>query len=140
MISKMLNLVKKDNWRFFKYCAVGLSGVFVNYGIFWFFNEITLLYYLFSATIGIEVSIITNFILNDIWTFKDRSEGWRGLPRRLAKFNTVSVGGLVINLAVLYFLTDIIGIDKYISFLFGIAAATLWNYLVNLKWTWKTKV
>ena len=137
MISKMWELARKDNWRFFKYCTVGLSGVFVNYAIFWFFNEIVLSYYLFSAIISIEVSIITNFILNDIWTFKDRSGGRHGLPSRLAKFNTVSIGGIIINLTVLYFFTDTVGIDKYISLLFGIAAATLWNYFVNLKWTWR---
>jgi dolichol-phosphate mannosyltransferase len=40
-------------------------------------------------------------------------------------------------MAVLWTLTSVLGLYYLISNLFGIAAATLWNYAVNFLWTWK---
>ncbi|UCD07402.1 MAG: GtrA family protein, partial [Candidatus Aenigmatarchaeota archaeon] len=125
--------------RFLKFATVGASGVFVNEGLLWFFTEIVGFFYLISSAIGIEVSIITNFILNEFWTFRDRSKGKKGRFRRGVKFNTVSVAGLVINISVLYFCTAFLGIYYLISNLIGIGAAFLWNYFVNLGWTWKAE-
>ncbi len=123
--------------RFLKFAAVGASGVVVNEGLLWTFTEIAGLYYLFSAAIGIEVSIITNFILNEKWTFRDRSRGRKGMFRRGLKFNCVSVAGLAINMSVLFVCTDFLGIYYLVSNLAGILVAFLWNYFVNLGWTWK---
>jgi dolichol-phosphate mannosyltransferase len=121
--------------RIAKFAMVGLSGVLVNEGLLWFFTEIAGLYYLISSAIGIEVSIITNFILNEKWTFSDRIRGG-GMLKRFPKFNLVSIGGLVINMTVLFSLTNFLGVYYLISNLFGILCAFLWNYFVNLRWTW----
>jgi dolichol-phosphate mannosyltransferase len=121
--------------RIAKFALVGLSGVLVNEGLLWLFTEIAGLYYLISGAIGIEVSIITNFILNERWTFSDRARGG-GMLKRFPKFNLVSIVGLVINMAVLFSLTNFLGVHYLISNLFGILCAFLWNYLVNLRWTW----
>jgi putative flippase GtrA len=125
--------------RFLKFATVGASGVVVNQGLLWFFTEIVGLYYLFSAAIGIEISIITNFILNEKWTFRDRSKGKKGILRRGVKFNAVSVAGLVINISVLFAFTEYLGIHYLTSNLIGICATFLWNYFVNLGWTWKSE-
>lgn len=126
--------------RFLKFICVGASGIVVNQGLLWFFTEIIGFYYLISAAIAIETSIVTNFILNEKWTFRDRSKGKKGMFRRGIKFNTVSVAGLVINISVLFFCTEALGIYYLISNLIGIVAAFLWNYFVNLGWTWKEEI
>ncbi len=124
--------------RFLKYCLVGASGVLVNMALLWLFTELVGLYYLVSSAIAVEISIVTNFTLNDFITFRDRRAGGRAqFLTRLAKFNAVSLAGLVVNVGILWLLTSIFGVYYLISNLFGIAAATLWNYLVNLWWTWK---
>jgi len=124
--------------RFIKYCLVGASGVFVNMGLLWLLTEVGGLYYLFSAAFSIETSILTNFTLNDRFTFPDRrAKGTRQFVTRLAKFNLVSLAGLGVNLSVLWFLTSVAGMYYLLSNLCGIAVATLWNYLVNFWWTWK---
>lgn len=124
--------------RFLKFCLVGLSGVVVNVGLLWFLTEFAGLYYLISAAISIETSIISNFVLNDIFTFHDRHQSGYGLfCKRLTRFNLVSLVGLGINMGILWILTDILGIFYLASNLVGIAAATFWNYLVNTWWTWK---
>ena len=57
--------------RFIKFNIVGLTGVFVNEGILMLLTSLGL-YYIYSSIVAIEISIISNFLLNDIWTFKDR--------------------------------------------------------------------
>jgi len=124
--------------RFLKYCLVGASGVLVNMGLLWLLTEVGGLFYLASAAISIETSIITNFTLNDRFTFPDRrARGLAPFLRRLGKFNLVSLAGLAVNMAVLWTLTSMLGIHYLISNLVGIAAATMWNYAVNFLWTWK---
>ena len=126
--------------RFLKFGLVGLSGVLVNEGLLWLLTENLGLYYLLSAAIAVETAIITNFILNDIWTFRDRrTPGNRSLLGRGLKFNLVSLGGLGINIAILWTVTEVVGISYLISNLIGIAGATLWNFTINTLWTWRAK-
>ena len=107
-------------------------------GLLWLLTEVAGLQYLLSAAIGIETSIITNFLLNDFFTFPDRrSLTVKSTLSRLFKFNLVSIAGLAINLGVLWLLTEVFGVYYLVSNIFGIALATLWNYGVNTYWTWR---
>jgi len=124
--------------RFTKFCLVGLSGVGVNMGLLWLLTEFGGLDYRLASPISIEMAIISNFTLNDYFTFPDRrTRGEKSFLMRLAKFNLVSLAGLGINLAVLWLLTETLGIYYLLSNLCGIALATVWNYLVNSLWTWR---
>jgi len=129
---------KGELLRFVKFCLVGASGVIVNMGLLWLLTEFAGLFYLFSSAISIETSIISNFTLNDFFTFPDRrTRGLRDFLKRLVKFNLVSLAGLGLNMAVLWLLTSVLGVYYLLSNLCGIAVAILWNYLVNFWWTWK---
>lgn len=124
--------------RFLKFAVVGGTGVVVNLGLLWLLTEITGLFYMFSAVISIEASIISNFLLNEHWTFSDRRQKQISMFRRGVKFNIVSVAGMLINITVLYLFTEFLGIYYIYSEIIGIAAAFLWNYFVNLYWTWSS--
>ena len=129
---------KGELWRFLKFCVVGFSGVLVNMGLLWLLTELAGMFYLLSAAISIETSIITNFVFNNYFTFRDRRlSGAKSFFNRLMKFNLVSLAGLGFNMGVLWLLTEVFGIYYLLSNLCGIAVATLWNYLVNTWWTWK---
>jgi dolichol-phosphate mannosyltransferase len=119
--------------RFIKFNIVGLTGVFVNEGILMLLTSLGL-YYIYSSIVAIETSIISNFMLNDIWTFKDRRSGH--ILKRLVKFNILMLVGLVINLLILYVLTDLASLHYTISNLFGIAIASIARYLMSIKWAW----
>ncbi|MCK9466698.1 MAG: glycosyltransferase family 2 protein [Thiopseudomonas sp.] len=124
--------------RFIKFCLVGGSGVLVNTGLLWLFTEKAGLFYALSSVIAIETSIITNYLLNHLFTFKDRRvPGAKAFILKMAKFNLVSLGGLIINIGILSFFTEIFGLYYLLSNLIGIAGATLWNYFVNNWWTWQ---
>ena len=123
--------------RLGKFCLVGASGVLVNEGLLWLLKQLAGLPLPLSSAISIESSILSNFVLNDYFTFSDRrSWGAKSFGARLAKFNLVSLGGLGLNMGILVLLSNVLGLHYLISNLFGIAVATIWNYLVNAWWTW----
>ena len=125
--------LKKYN-KFIKFCFVGASGVVVNMGLLYVLTEYVGWFYLASSAVAIETSIITNFLLNNWWTWKKKAKGFF---LRLVKFNIVSLVALVINMGILLFFTEIVGMWYILSNLIGIAVATLANFFLNDKWTFK---
>jgi len=124
--------------RFIKFCLVGLSGVGVNLGLLWLLTEKAGLFYVLSAAISIEASIVSNFLINNFLTFADRRrQGIRALLKHLLRFNIVSLIGVGINLGILWLFTSVFGVYYLASQCIGIIFATLWNYLVNNWWTWE---
>jgi dolichol-phosphate mannosyltransferase len=124
--------------RFFKFLGVGLSGVVVNEGILWLLTELTGMKYYVSSVFAIEASIISNFILNDRFTFYDRHTGRTGsFFKRLLKFNLTCAAGAVIQYGILIVLTEVAGLNYLLSNLIGILIAFIWNYVLSLIWTWK---
>lgn len=120
-----------------KFGIVGASGVLVNMGLLYFLTEEVGLYYILSAVIAVETSIISNFALNEIWTFVEKGkEGIKNVFKRFFKFNGISIAGMGINVVILGVLTEFAGIYYLFSNLIAIAAVFGWNYLANLRWTW----
>lgn len=129
--------------QFVQFCLVGLSGVGVNMGVFWFFTRIVGLtkpYDLVALILGIVASIFSNFILNDIWTFRDRKrEGIKAALLRALKFNLVSAGALVIYYAIYTPLTRFTEIYDMLALLIAIGVGTIWNFSLSILWTWQKK-
>lgn len=122
--------------RFIKFNLVGLTGVLVNEGLLVLLVYYGV-YYVYASVVAIEVSIITNFVLNDLWTFPDRRHG--RVITRLVKFNGLMLVGLAVNLAILYFCTDYLNINYAVSNLVGIAVAFLVRYWLSIRYAWIKK-
>jgi len=126
--------------RMLKFAFVGVTGIFVNEGLLYTLTEYLGLYYLHSGAISIEASILSNFTLNELWTFRDRREGGKkDIAKRALKYNVVSIGGLLINLLVLYLLVEFLGMYYLVANLLGIFLGFVWNFSLNTLWTWKVK-
>ena len=122
--------------QFLKFCVVGLTGVFVNMGLLWALTKFIGLDYRISAIFAIEISIFSNFTLNEIWTFRKRPKTG-SLAGRILSFNFACIIGAVINFIALVALTEVFHLYYLLSNLFGIACATLWNYFMSATWVWK---
>jgi len=122
--------------RLVKFMVVGFTGIIVNESILYFLTTVMGIYFLLSSLCGIEASIISNFILNDLWTFGNVQNRY-GWGRRLARFHGVSIAGIIINITTLYALTVGLGINYLISNLIGIFLAFAWNFLGNRRYTWR---
>jgi len=126
--------------RFLKFCTVGTSGFVVNLGLLALFVEVAGLGKTLSVGISYEISIITNFILNDYWTFRDRrTAAYGSFLNRGLKFNLVSLVGWGINLAVFSIFHNVVGLHYIVSAIIAVACAIFWNFISNVKWTWSAK-
>lgn len=129
-----------DVKRFLKFCLVGATGFGVNIGVFWLLTRIAGLYDLVVLIIALEISILSNFALNDLWTFRDkRTGGLKALVVRAAKFNMVSAGAVAIYYAVYTPLTRLLGVYDLLALSFAILVGLIWNFVMNFLWTWRTK-
>jgi dolichol-phosphate mannosyltransferase len=151
--------------RFIKFGLVGLSGVPVTLLANYLLHAVAGLPLTLSTALAVEVAIFTNFLGNHLWTFADSDARARTLPRveqqpvvgpivtwalrpgvrRFAKFNAVSLVGLVITTAVTTFTASHYGTELreiagpyyfLLANLTGIAVAMVWNFLANAVWTW----
>ncbi len=125
-------------YRLIKFAVVGLSGIFVNEFMLWYLTEFLGLYYYVSSIIGIEASILSNFILNDMWTFRDRRvPGKKNMMHRLLKYNVISWSTGSINWFVLVTLKEFFGVYYLIANLMGIFVAFIGNFILSSLWAWK---
>ena len=124
------------NIRLLKFGVVGISGVGVNMGMLYFLTEYVHIPYLISSIIAIEISIISNFLLNDIWTWKDRIK--KKYIYRLIQYHvSVGITAVFVNWLLLLILTEVFGLYYLLSNLIGIAMGTFANYIINDVWTFK---
>ncbi|MBF2018057.1 MAG: glycosyltransferase [Rivularia sp. T60_A2020_040] len=128
--------------RFIRFGLVGLSGVFVDMTILYLLSDPNTLALPLtrSKIIAGEIAIFNNFLWNDAWTFADVTMQQKGLKqrfKRFLKFNIICLAGLVINVLVLNLIFNFVISNRYIANLIAIAVATVWNFWVNLKLSWR---
>jgi dolichol-phosphate mannosyltransferase len=139
-IGKISQKVNFPIGRFLRFGAVGLSGVFVDLTIFHLMRTVIHLGLTRSTILSAEVAILNNFLWNDLWTFGDISRkqiGKRQRFKRFWKFNMVCLAGIIIQTLVINFLYNNLGMNQYLAKLIAIAVATIWNFWVNLKLSWR---
>jgi len=140
IFSYLKNLVgylhyKKITNEFLKFAFVGLIGTFINLIILYSFTEFLGIYYLFSAMVAFIISASNNFILNKIWTFKEKIKD--KILSKYIKFFSISIIALLVNLFFLYIFTEFLGIYYMISQVLAIGIALIINFLGNKIWTFK---
>ncbi|HVL88176.1 MAG TPA: GtrA family protein [Candidatus Thermoplasmatota archaeon] len=120
--------------RLLRFMLVGASGVGVNLAVLYTLTEFAGLYYLASGAVATQTAIVTNFLLNDAFTFHDRRSGLRA--GRFARYEVVNLGGLCINVAALFAFTELAGFPYMVSALFAVLCAFSFNYALNFHWTY----
>ena len=105
--------------RMGKFALVGLIGLFVNEFMLFVFTDIFHIYYLISSVLGVELAIISNFTLHELWTFADRRKKSNTFTRFLL-YNAFSFSGMALNVALLFVFTEIFGIYYLLSNIFAV--------------------
>ncbi len=132
-----LKSFKQDFIRLIRFSTVGVIGAGINTGLLWLLTDLAGLFYLFSSAIAIEIAIIIQFILNDRWTFREnKTKDMKQFLERILKSNLWRSGGLVVNIGILYLLTEYACVYYLISNIFGIVCAFIWNYIFESRLTW----
>lgn len=105
-----------------------LLGGFVEYGG---------LHYLLAATIAIETTIIFQYVLNNVWTFRTvKNTGWSEYLYGLLKTNLIRGSAIPIQLGVLYGLVTWPDIAYLLANLIAIIISGVYRYILDARWTW----
>lgn len=126
---------------FIKFGIVGFIGFIVN-AIVWkllfpyFPGNISFLIFHFddSQLIAGEAAIISNFIFNSIWTFKQRNTNNtpEGIFTRFWQFNLTSYGAVLISSWVIGVLKILVDHNSHLWYLaVGVLVGMFWNYIWN---------
>ena len=149
--SRRARLAAAFDRRFARFAAVGASGVVVNLAALFLLADVLRTNANLASAGAIAVSIGSNFLLNDAWTFGDRRALAGARHQRLLRFYTVSLGGAAVQWGVFVganvLLSPLVQGPgslasagwKYLYQLSGIAIGTLWNFTANLLWTWRPR-
>jgi dolichol-phosphate mannosyltransferase len=139
---KLSVLVRLDrSAQFIKFAIVGTIGFLVNALGLEIFYRLGLRPNL-AAALGAEMAIISNFTLNNLWTFaKFKFKKIGKILTKFLQFNLTSFGAVVIQFVVVgigvYFFGDWVRqIFLIISVLFFIVP---YNYLMYTRFIWRTK-
>jgi len=117
-----------------KFCAVGAVGYGINLAVY-----ATLLHaglhYLLAATCSFLVAVTSNYLLNRLWTFRDRRGG---IATQGMRFLLVSLASLGANLLVLHVLITL-GAGKLTGQAVAIVLVTPLNFLGNRLWSFRSR-
>ncbi len=118
-----------------KFLVVGGLGTLVNTGILLVLYSHLRLPLIAASAVATELAIAHNFLWNNYWTF-DRREVSLG---QFLRFNVVSLAGQCITVATLWTLVQFADLHVVVANLAGIGLALVWNFIINLRWTWGPK-
>lgn len=150
----------KEQRRFVKFAIVGGSGVFVNLGVAILCSRVILVAWAnrdaadhLATAAGILMSILTNFLINDSWTWgdRDKTRGTRSWFKRCGFYYATNgiagalqwgVSALIITMIAAegnIFGFEAASVRAAFAALIGIAVATPLNYVINNKVTFRDK-
>jgi len=118
--------------KFLKFGAVGLSGVFVNFGVTYICKEWLKWNKYLSNILGFIVAASTNYLLNRIWTFESNNPQ---IGVEYVKYFVIALVGLGIDTFTVWLLNSKFKWNFYLSKIFAVGASTLWNFFGNLMFT-----
>ena len=91
-----------------------------------------------GSALGAECAIVSNFFLNNAWTFKDRKVSGKKMIGKFFQFNGTSVGAIIIQSSTVYIGTVFFGIPAYFyAYIVGVGFGLIWNYLMYSRVIWK---
>jgi putative flippase GtrA len=127
--------------QFVKFAVVGGTGTLVNLGVFQLvvflyehatggsagiFNQV-------AVGIAFCVAVISNFLLNRFWTFRNRGR----IIRHFSRFLVVSLIGFGLNELIFTLLHNVGGVHRLLSLLLAILVVTPVNFVGSKWWAFR---
>ena len=135
--------------RVFKFAVVGGIGAVVQLSTLALFRNF--FPYQVANFFSVEMAVLSNFLINNVWTFKDRKLPLRAMPLKFIQFNIASFGSVLIQVIVAFlgenligikplFVTPILNITVDTASIFaitGILLGMIWNFFAYNRFIWK---
>ena len=128
---------------FFKYLVVGGTGFTIQLVLEYLLILIGHFEESNAVSLGAEAAIISNFFLNNYWTFSGKKIRGLRLLRKFLQFNFVSIGSIIIQKAVIMIGTIFISRDIYFVLILNVITIIFlvipYSYFIYNRFIWKTK-
>lgn len=118
-----------------RFGIVGAIGTFVNMCVFSFLS-LNFLSNTLASTAAFFVAVSVNYILNARWSFSFRTQGVLSISSYIF-YILANTGGLLVNLAILYFVSNILGYNPLLGQFIGIMFGMIINYLASYFFVFK---
>lgn len=130
----MLKLIEfaKQHLQMIKFMFVGGSGTLLNLLFLWILTDFVGFHYLISYIISFCIVVTSNYILNSLWTFKEKKSG----KKEYFKYAVISLGTLGVRQLFLYTFTDIFGIYYLLSAIIVTCISFLINFTLSKRYVW----
>ena len=148
--------------RLRRFAIVGVTAAVIQQGLLFAFLRLVQFNYLVAAAVSIAITIVFQYILNNVWTFSaDRKTGRRAYAYGLLKTSLVRGSAIPLQLGLLYGFRQILELeaaraalmDQYalvtslsgvpvadqivlLANLFAIPISGLYRYVLDARWTW----
>jgi len=120
-------------FRILRFMLVGASGVVVGLSTLYALTEFAGLHYLLSYAVSFLLSVTNNYAWNSLWTFEQNkgAVGW-------TKYAVIYACTLTLNTALMYVLTDIVGLWYMVSAVLVVLLVFVINYVLSRRFVWNT--
>jgi putative flippase GtrA len=115
-------------FKFLKFCVVGASGTFIDFGTTWLLREKVKLNQYFANSIGFVLAASSNYLFNRIWTFESQNSH---IATEYLSFFTIAAIGLGINNLIIRLLFGRFRLNFYFSKVFATGVVMIWNFGMN---------
>jgi len=126
--------------RFIPFALIGGLGVGVHLSVLWLLFQISGQPFVRAQTAATLAAMTANFLLNNLFTYRDlRLRGW-GLLRGWLSFSLACSVGAVANVGIATYLFESQSLGDWgwmLSATAGILVGAVWNYAVTSVYTWK---
>jgi dolichol-phosphate mannosyltransferase len=124
--------------RFTLFCLVGAIGIGVHFVTLSVGYDLLGLQFVWAQTLAMMVAIASNFVINNVLTYRDRRLLGLTFFSGLLRFYLVSITGLVSNIGV----SDWLFVNAQKWWVAGLAGAVIgvvWNYVVASHFVWRDR-
>lgn len=135
--------------KIFKFAVVGGIGSLIQLTTLQLWRQVVP--YEFASFLSIEIAVLSNFLINNVWTFADTKLSLPQMPLKFLQFNLASGGSILIQLVIAFLGKFFFGevtlfiipfINKpfdtgLVYAIVGILIGMVWNFFAYTKFIWK---
>jgi putative flippase GtrA len=144
MIKQILHIHRTETnemvIRLFSFLCIGGFGAIVNLlcfsGVFYPLLEVTnsFIAYGIAFVVGTEISLVSNFILNDRLTFGDlHARSWQA---RCLRYHVTSISGVLLTFGISFSLLHLLHVSVLPAQAAALIIATAWNFVFHHVFTY----
>lgn len=121
-----------------KYIFAGGTAALVDLVILYFLTDIIGLWYMFSAIIAFVLALLTSFILQKFWTFRDPT--LRRIKKQAIIYAVIGTLNFILNPILLYVFVEKLHVWYMLAAIIVMGTLAIANYLINKFITFKKDI